>query len=186
VSVSSRATGAAAKGQVKPRAEDRDDEAASDAGDRVSVELAHTRGAHLRWTLIGGALGVACVLALGTLGKVVGLVLLLTAAWAGFKLFLTYRHPPGTIVIDGDDVALPRGLCQGEPSRHTRGEVTAAYFLRRSVPWTRAAPVLVVEAGGKAYAYPRDWFASESDQRRVLDALLVSPGVRPGVSPGAA
>ncbi|HUQ06422.1 MAG TPA: hypothetical protein VM261_28155 [Kofleriaceae bacterium] len=155
------------------REERETDEAATTLGERVSVELAHTRGAHLRWTLIGGVLGVACVLALGTLGKAVGVVLLLTAAWAGFKLFLTYRHPPGTIVIDGDDVALPRGLCQGEPSRVKRGDVTSAYFLRRSVPWTRAAPVLVVEAGGKAYAYPRDWFTSESDQRRVLDALIV-------------
>lgn len=169
MSVSSRATGAATKANV--RSDERDD-AATDAGGRVAVDLAHTRGAHLRWTLIGGVLGVACVIALGTLGKVVGVVLLVTAAWAAFKLSLTYRHPPGTIVIDGDDVALPRGLCQGEPSRVKRGDVTAAYFLRRSVPWTRAAPVLVVEAGGKAYAYPRDWFVSEADQRRVLDALV--------------
>lgn len=151
------------------------DEASADVGGRVSVDLAHTRGSHLRWTLIGGVLGVACVLMLGTLGKGLGVVLLVLAAWAAFKLILTYRHPPGTIVIDGDDVALPRGLCQGEPSRVKRGDVTAAYFLRRSVPWTRAAPVLVVEAGGKAYAYPRDWFASESDQRRVLDALVTVP-----------
>lgn len=155
-------------------ARDEADESETDAGGRVAVDLAHTRGSHLRWTLIGGALGVACVIMLGTLGKGVGVVLLLLAAWAAFKLFLTYRHPPGTIVIDGEEIALPRGLCQGEPSRMKRGDVTAAYFLRRSVPWTRAAPVLVVEAGGKAYAYPRDWFASESDQRRVLDALAVA------------
>ncbi len=140
-------------------------------GGRVAVDLAHTRGAHVRWTLVGGALGVACVIMLGTLGKGLGVVLLLLAAWAAFKLFLTYRHPPGTIVIDGDDVELPRGLCQGAPTRHKRGDITAAYFLRRSVPWTRAAPVLVIEVAGKAYAYPRDWFAGESDQRRVLDAL---------------
>lgn len=157
------------------RADDSEaDATAADASGRVAVDLAHTRSSHLRWTLIGGALGVACVIMLGTLGKGVGVVLLVLAAWAAFKLFLTYRHPPGTIVIDGDDVALPRGLCQGEPSRLKRGDVTAAYFLRRSVPWTRAAPVLIVEAGGKAYAYPRDWFTSESDQRRVLDALAVA------------
>ena len=157
------------------RADESDaDEPAAEAGGRIAVDLAHTRGSHLRWTLVGGALGVACVIMLGTLGKGLGVVLLLLAAWAAFKLFLTYRHPPGTIVIDGEDVALPRGLCQGEPSRVKRGDVTAAYFLRRSVPWTRAAPVLVVEAAGKAYAYPRDWFASESDQRRVLDALAVA------------
>jgi hypothetical protein len=52
--------------------------------------------------------------------------------------------------------------------------VTAAYFLRRSVPWTKAAPVLIVEVGERAYVYPRDWFRTEADQRRILDALVVS------------
>jgi hypothetical protein len=151
-----------------------EDGSPADTSGRIAVDLAHTRGSHLRWTLVGGGLGVACVLMLGTLGKGVGLVLLVLAAWAAFKVFLTYRHPPGTIVIDGEEVALPRGLCQGQPSRLKRGDVTAAYFVRRAVPWTRAAPVLVVEAGGQAYAYPRDWFASESDQRRVLDALAAT------------
>jgi hypothetical protein len=160
---------------VRAEARESRDDATAEATGRVAVELAHTRGSHLRWTVVGGALGVACIIMLGTLGKGVGVVLLVLAAWAAFKLALTYRHPPGTIVIDGDDVALPRGLCQGEPQRVKRSDVTAAYFLRRSVPWTRAAPVLVVEAGGKAFAYPRDWFASESDQRRVLDALASAP-----------
>ncbi len=164
-------------GRGRDDGDDDDDDGTDDAaepGGRVAVDLAHARGAHLRWTLVGGALGVACVIMLGTLGKGLGVVLLLLAAWAAFKLFLTYRHPPGTIVVDGDQISLPRGLCQGEPSPFKRAEVTAAYFLRRSVPWTHAAPVLVVEAGGKAFAYPRDWFASESDQRRVLDALAVA------------
>jgi hypothetical protein len=152
-------------------ARSRDDEPAPETGGRVAVDLAHARGSHLRWVLIGGGLGVACVLALGTLGKGAGLILLLLAAWAGVKLALTYRHPPGTIVVDGDDVSLPRGLCRGEHARVTRKDVTAAYFLRRSVPWTRAAPVLIVEVGAQAYAYPRDWFATEADQRRILDAL---------------
>lgn len=156
---------------ARARAE-RDDDAVAPGG-RVAVELAHARGSHARWTLIGGGLGVGCLIMLGTLGKGLGVVLLLLAAWAAFKLWRTFRHPPGTIVVDGDAVALPRGLCHGDSATVSRGEITAAYFLRRSVPWTRAAPVLVIEAGGQAYAYPRDWFASEADQRRVLDALAV-------------
>jgi nucleoid DNA-binding protein len=92
-------------------------------GGRVSVELAHARGSHLRWVLIGGGLGIACVLALGTLGKALGVVLLLLAAWAAFKLAMTFRHPPGTIVVDGDDVTLPRGLCRGEPNKLARKDV---------------------------------------------------------------
>ena len=161
--------GKAGGGGGGAREEARPAEAA--AGGRVAVELAHSRGSHLRWTLIGGALGIACLIGLGTLGKGLGLVLLLLAAWAGFKLALTYLNPPGTIVVDGDDVSLPRGLCRGAPATAAKKDVTAAYFLRRSVPWTKAAPVLVIEVGKDAYAYPRDWFASEADQRRVLDAL---------------
>lgn len=153
------------------RSRDDEPEAAVEPGGRIAVELAHARGSHLRWVFIGGGLGIACVLALGTLGKAVGVVLLLLAAWAAVKLALTYRHPPGTLVVDGDDVSLPRGLCRGEHAKVARKDVTAAYFLRRSVPWTKAAPVLIVEVGEQAYAYPRDWFASEADQRRILDAL---------------
>jgi hypothetical protein len=50
--------------------------------------------------------------------------------------------------------------------------VTAVYFLRRSVPWNRSAPVLVIELGPKAMAFPRDWFASEADQRHIIHALM--------------
>jgi len=39
------------------------------------------------------------------------------------------------------------------------------------VPWTRAAPVLVVEAGGKPFTFPRDWFLTEADQRRIVREL---------------
>jgi hypothetical protein len=162
------------RAEGRDRADPDDDAADADRSGRVAVELAHARGAHLRWTLVGGALGIACIVMLGTLGKGLGVLLLLLAAWAAFKLFLTYRHPAGTIIVEGDEVALPRGLCRGAPNKVKRSSVTAAYFLRRSVPWTKAAPVLVVEADGKAYAYPRDWFASEADQRRVLDALAAA------------
>src|SRR5688500_14051256 len=95
--------GARAGGAGSAREREADAEAEAAAGGRVAVELAHARGSHLRWTLIGGALGIACVIALGTLGKGVGVVLLVLAAWAAFKLVLTYLNPPGTIVVDGDD-----------------------------------------------------------------------------------
>jgi hypothetical protein len=54
----------------------------------------------------------------------------------------------------------------------TPQDITAVYFLRRSVPWNHAAPVLIIELGAKAMAFPRDWFASEADQRHVVHALL--------------
>lgn len=138
----------------------------------VEIELLHARNHHLRWVVLGVILGGLCVAQLGTLGQWVGVLLLALAAWAAFRVVQTLRHPPGTIVVDGDRVTLPRGLCRGEPLDLTRTAVSASYLLRKSVAWHQAAPVLVVEADGHVLAYPRDWFASEADQRRVLDALV--------------
>jgi len=80
--------------------------------------------------------------------------------------------PPGTIVVTDKEVSLPRGICLPKPVKVRPADVTAVYFLRKSVPWNRSAPVLVVELGPKAMAFPRDWFASEADQRHVVHALL--------------
>ncbi len=121
--------------------------------------------------MIGGIVGALFVNSLGTLGKGVGLVLIALGAWSLFQFIRTLLHPPGALVIDAETVELPRGVCRGTPSTVARSQVTSAYFLRRAVPWTQAAPVLVVEAGGRAFLYPRDWFVSEADQRRVLDTL---------------
>lgn len=139
---------------------------------KVTVELQHARGQHIRWILIGGILGVLFVIGLGTLGKALGVVLLGIAAWNAFLLVRTLLQPPGTLVIGDDTVELPRGICRGAPARVPRSQVTSAYFLRRAVPWTQASPVLVIEAAGRAFSFPRDWFAEEGDQRRVLDALV--------------
>lgn len=138
---------------------------------RVAVELQHARGRNLRWILIGGIAGGLFVYSLGTLGQLLGLVLIGLGAWSAYQFVRTLLHPPGALVVDGDALELPRGVCRGNPSTVKRADVTAAYFLRRAVPWTQAAPVLVIEAGGRAFSYPRDWFASEADQRRILDAL---------------
>lgn len=152
--------------------DDDDRDRAPDADDgRIQVELHHERSRHVRWILIGAILGGLFVVGLGTLGKVLGLVLIALGAWNLFLFIRTLRHPPGAIVIDGDTVLLPRGVCRGEPTRVERSQVTATYFLRRAVPWTQASPVLVIEAGGRAFLFPRDWFAGEADQRRVIDAL---------------
>jgi hypothetical protein len=142
------------------------------AGGAVEIELQHARNHHLRWLVLGAVLGGLCVTQLGTLGQMVGVFLLALAAWAGFRVVQTLRHPPGTILVDGDRVELPRGLCAGEPLTLRRADVSAAYLLRKAVAWHQAAPVLVVETAGRVLAYPRDWFAGESDQRRILDALL--------------
>ena len=109
---------------------------------------------------------------LGTVGQWVGVVLMILGALRAWQLVQTFLHPPGTIIVDDDEVVLPRGLCMSRPVKVPAKDVTAVYFLRRSVPWNRSAPVLVVELGPRAMAFPRDWFASEADQRHVVHALL--------------
>ena len=112
------------------------------------------------------------VLELGTVAVWVGWVLILIGLYRGWQVVQSYRHPPGTIEVSAKQVTLPRGLHIAKPLVVEPKEVTAVYFLRRSVPWNRHAPVLVVELGERALAYPRDWFASEAEQRHVVHALV--------------
>lgn len=104
------------------------------------------------------------------------MTLLVLGAFRLFELVQSFLHPPGTIVVTDREVTLPRGLSMGKPIKVSPSDVTAVYFLRRSVPWNRSAPVLVVEIGPRALAYPRDWFASEADQRHVVHALMRNLG----------
>ena len=90
---------------------------------------------------------------------------------AGYGFVRSLLYAPGTIKVGPDGVELPRGLCKGAPVKVGLGDVEHAYLLRRAVPWTRAAPILVVEAGGRAFQYPRDWFLTEADQRRIVREL---------------
>ena len=53
----------------------KDDDAGRPTG-AVSIELQHARNHHLRWVVLGLILGGLCVTQLGTLGQVVGVVLL--------------------------------------------------------------------------------------------------------------
>jgi hypothetical protein len=88
------------------------------------------------------------------------------------NLVQSLMYEPGTIKVTADAVQLPRGLCKPHPLWLAPGDVTAAYFLRRSVPWNKSSPVLIIEVGPRAMVFPRDWFASEADQRHVIHALL--------------
>lgn len=124
------------------------------------------------WAVFGLLFGALLIWKLGTVGQWVGVVLMVVGAFRLWELVQTLRYPPGTITVAETEVTLPRGLCLPRPVQVAPADVTAVYFLRRSVPWNRSAPVLVVEVGGRAIAYPRDWFASEADQRHIVHALL--------------
>ncbi len=109
---------------------------------------------------------------LGTVGVWAGYVLIALGILRGYFLLLSLIHPAGSIIVSPTKVTLPRAAHRPKPLVVEPSAITAVYFLRRSVPWNRSAPVLVVELGETAMAYPRDWFASEADQRHVVHALL--------------
>jgi hypothetical protein len=165
-SPSSPETGAATEPKAKAKA-DR-------AGDAVAIELQVSRQRALGWAVFGTIAGVLFILKLGTVGVWGGYLLIAIGLYRAFQLVQSYRNPAGTIRVSASEVSLPRGLHIGKPVVVPPAEVTAVYFLRRSVPWNRHAPVLVVEIGKRALAFPRDWFASETEQRQVLEALVTA------------
>jgi hypothetical protein len=148
----------------------------------TEVELEVSRQRQIGWTVFGLIVGTLLIWKLGTVGVWVGIALVIIGAYRAYQLVQTFVYPPGTIVVSESEVILPRGLCLPRPVKVEPSAVTAVYFLRRSVPWNRSAPVLVIELGPKAMAFPRDWFASEADQRHVVHALLRGRGdVKPAV-----
>jgi len=165
-------------GADAPAVEATDDDDAERADDvatpkgTVEIELEVSRQRSLLWTVCGTAIGILLITQLGTVGVWFGFLLIGISALHLINLIQTLLYPPGTIVVTERSVTLPRGLCKPRPIEVKPADVTAAYFLRRSVPWNRSSPVLIVELGPRAMVFPRDWFASEADQRHVIHALL--------------
>lgn len=139
---------------------------------RVEVELFVSQARTAGWAAFGILFGALLAWKLGSVATWVGVVLITVGAFRVWEVIQSFMHPPGTIIVTDTQVTLPRGLSMGKPIEVAPSDVTAVYFLRRSVPWNRSAPVLVVELGTQAIAYPRDWFASEADQRHVVHALM--------------
>lgn len=142
----------------------------------VQIELEVSRQRSIGWTIFGLVVGVLLIHGLGTVGVWAGIALVVAGLYHAWQLVRTLLHPPGTIAVAEHEVVLPRGPCLPRPVVVTPHDITAIYFLRRSVPWNHAAPVLIVELGERAMMYPRDWFASEADQRHVIHAVLRAKG----------
>jgi hypothetical protein len=139
----------------------------------VEVDLEVSRQRAISWTIGGIVFGILLIQHLGTVGVWAGFVLIAWGIFYAQFLVRSFVFPPGTIAVSEREVKLPRGLCRPGGALVVKPtDVTAVYLLRRSVPWNKAAPVLVVELGQRAMLFPRDWFASEADQRHVVHALL--------------
>jgi hypothetical protein len=170
------------KPEKSDRAKSKND-SSSGRRDVVEIELEHSRQREIAWTICGILGGLLLVAKLGTVGVWGGYALIAYGLYKAYLLVMSFINPPGTIVVTDGKVVLPRGLHRGNPLEVPPSKVTAVYFLRRSVPWNRSSPVLVIELGEKAMIFPRDWFASEADQRHIVHALLTH--LRPA-SPAAA
>ena len=139
--------------------------------EQVHITLEHARTRHLGWAAFGLLVGALIITRLDVVGQAIGVLIVLAAAHSSYQFARTLRFPPGTIEIDRERAVLPRGLCRGNPVTLPLADVRHAYLLRRAVPWTQTGPLLVIEAGEHAYVYPRDWFAYEYDQQRVVRVL---------------
>ena len=146
------------------------------AAEPVSVTLEHSRWRHFAWTLIGFLLGSMVIAKIGSAGKVIGAGLMLLAGYHGYRFTMTLLKPSGTIKVDSTHVELPLGLCRGKTATFPMAELRHAFLLRRAVSWMSTGPLLVIETGEQVFAYPRDWFASESAQRRIARAIQVHQG----------
>lgn len=152
------------------RAADRGARSGSDAG-MVEFDLDSGRWRH--GTSAAFWLGAAALLTFGVGGAGVWLGSLLAVVGAlsvrGFVQSLL--HPPGHVKVNDRSVSLPLRLCRPGELETSPDRLRHAYFLRKAVSITQAAPVLVVETEDTHIEFPRDWFASDADQIRLARAL---------------
>lgn len=152
----------------------------------VTIELEVSRQRWITWAIGGVIGGLLLIWKLGTVGVWAGYVLIAIGLVRAVQLAMSFKYPAGSFVISEHKVSLPKGVHRPSAIEVEPSAVTAAYFLRKSVPWNRSAPVLVVELGDRALAFPRDWFASEADQRHVIHALLGLRTLKPGATASSA
>ena len=108
---------------------------------------------------------------LGTVGKGLGIILLVLGVVNLVRFARTLVRAAGSIAVSEETVRLPEGLCRARAHTIEYTGVRHAFFLRRAVPWTRTGPILVIETDRGVFSYPRDWFTSDSDQRRIAHAI---------------
>lgn len=137
----------------------------------VEVVLEPQTWRHAGWAGFHIIAGGVLIYGLGVVGKALGVGLLLFGALRAYKFVRAVLKPPGRLKVGLDPIELPRALSVEAADQVPVKDVAQVFFLRRALPWTQASPVLVVEAGGRVYSYPRDWFASDSDQRRIARTL---------------
>ena len=141
------------------------------------------------------ALGGLLLFSLGTIGQYIGGILIAFGLLRVLRVVRIGLGAEGVITLAKRAAGLPRKLCGGQDNIDSveTSDILNVFYLRRSLSWIRSSPVLVVETSDRAYRYPRSWFASDYDQRRIgfafnralgrsLPKNLVSPP-RPALIP---
>lgn len=143
----------------------------------VEVVLEPQTWRHAGWAGFHLVVGSVLIYGLGSVGKGLGVLLLILGGLRGYKFARGILAPPGRLKVGVDPVELPAGLSVASADEIAVDSIKQVFYLRRALPWTQASPVLVVEtADDTIYTYPRDWFASDSDQRRVARTLAEQIG----------
>ena len=155
----------------KGRASDSSSKTDEDSPKRLKVVLEDNRSQVLIGLGIRTVIAALCLWKLGTIGQVLGILFAISAAFQAFRVVRILQHKPGTFDVSNSEIRMPTGLCSGKTLTLSDGQLQHAFFIRKTVSWTQAGPVLVVEADDQAYSFPRDWFASDSDQLRVARAI---------------
>ncbi|MBK9070555.1 MAG: hypothetical protein IPL79_06085 [Myxococcales bacterium] len=148
----------------------------SSAAETVSVKLSTSQLRHGISALVGLALGAFLVIKTNTLGQWAGYGLLAWGAYHAVWWIYTTATGAAALVVGPAQTQLPARSSRGPQATLPTSSLTAAYLLRHASPWNKAAPTLVIETGERAYLYPRDWFAGEADQRRIIDAIASHTG----------
>jgi hypothetical protein len=148
----------------------RDEQREGQSG-QIEVGLADARGRSLLWALIFLGLGALAFWGLAGVGKVIAVILAVPGLRNLIALVRGLLHPPGRIKLTDETLTITPRLSAGREVAVPWSDVKHAYLLKRSVPWTRSGPILVIETERGRFSYPRDWFQVESDQRRIATVL---------------
>jgi hypothetical protein len=144
---------------------------------RVEVTFETGRWRRAGWAAFGVVAGVLLIWRMAAVAKGVGVALILLGLYNAVRFVITLIRPAGTILVTAEEVRLSRALCSTGDLALAADRIAHAYFLRRAVPWAKTGPVLVIETAAAAgapretFLFPRDWFASDADQRRIARAL---------------
>ena len=137
----------------------------------LAVELVPARWRHATWGLVLALLGLFLAARVGgTTPTIAGVLVLGGATYHLWSFVRSFLRAAGGISLDGDVlVVTPRQ--HAEALRLALTEIRSAYVLRRRALLAISSPVLVLETARGTFEYPRDWFMTDGDQRRVAAAV---------------